>query len=572
MLKQLQEMFSNEEDSRLKDLDKTFTSFCRTPLHIAVMSGDINFATKILSRKPDLVLKQDSNGFTPLHLASAQASVSMVRLLLKNKPAGASIVQDEDGRTPLHLAAMNNRVEIMKLLLEEGLPEAIHKRNNKNGETILHCCVKSNTNLKTLKLLVNQVVHAPAPLQEQNPNPISINSTDNGGNTILHLAVKMGNMKITNYLLLNNNVKIDINVINKKRVKALNMLSQAERNDLKFGCYSYYVRHETHKSKPLFKNGGREGLKDRVNALLVVATLIAGIAFQAAMNPPGGVWQEDSKVNSSIDPVTYAYYLKSMLRSSTANYFYKHFRVNTPFRGGNYLASYDLAEDLMNLQGRGDYYLTTGDGLIFEDSAFTDAISNYTNNWNSSKALFFPYLIRYAGYPILAYKYPTEYVTYMTTNGVALFVSLAIIFLVVCGFMDETSVTQVRILIGLMCISTGCIAFAYFSILHVMLPAFYSGNVGVYFVLQKVLGVCCLLGVLWFFIWTACKIFKLRKRTKHHRIGVINYLKALVFTMGAKTVGKLVLFVIFYGAFRLTGYYNYTNEGAWSQHINPFLY
>ncbi|KAI3833054.1 hypothetical protein MKX03_021332 [Papaver bracteatum] len=180
-------------DSRLDNLDELFTSFCRTPLHIAVMSGDTEFATKILSTKPDLALKEDAQGFTPLHYASVRTNLEMVKLLLRAGTTDACIVQDKDGRTPLHLAAMKDRVEIMKLLMEER-PDAIHLKNQHSGETILHFCVKSNSNLKTLELLVNNL--ALAPLPKQNPNPISINSSDNDGNTILHLDVEMGNMKV----------------------------------------------------------------------------------------------------------------------------------------------------------------------------------------------------------------------------------------------------------------------------------------------------------------------------------------------------------------------------------------
>ncbi|KAI3900021.1 hypothetical protein MKW98_000921 [Papaver atlanticum] len=523
MWKQVKNIFSNEEEySRLNYLEETFTSFYRTPLHIAVMSGDIKFATQILSQRPDLALKEDAQGYTPLHYASDRTNLQMVRLLLEAKPS-ACIVQDQNGRTPLHLAAMKNRVEIIKVLMEKGLPEAIHL--NQNGETILHFCVKGNTNLKTLKLLARYLVPA------QPPYPNYIDYKDNDGNTILHLAAEMGNMKITNYLLFNNNARIDINVVNNKGLRALNMLSQAERIDVEFGFYGLY----------------------RVNALLVVATLIAGIAFQAAINPPGGVWQDDAKVSSSTDPVTFANYLYSMYGSSLSG------RLKVP----NFSSKYEHYDDmykfvskLMRLKLSKHYHDMTLDGLMLEDSAFTDAVSNYSNSWNSSNGVSFPYLIRYAGYPILAYKYPTEYVIYMTTNGVAFLVSLTIIFLVVCGFTNGTSVTQVRILVVLMCISIGCIAFACLFVLHAMRPEFYIQEVDVYLVLQIFLGVCCLLGVVWFFIWTAWKIVKLRRRTRHHHVGVINYMKALFFCMDAKAAGKLFLFIFIYSAFRLDAYYN----------------
>ncbi|KAI3920567.1 hypothetical protein MKW92_036007 [Papaver armeniacum] len=568
MWKQVQKMFSNEEDySRLNNPDETFTSFFRTPVHLAVMSGDTKFATKILSQKPDLAFKRDSNGFTPLHLASVRTNLPMVKLLLKANP-GACIVQDEGGRTPLHLAALKNRVEIMKLLIEEGLPEAIHLKNHRNGETILHFCVKNNTKLKTLKLLTAYLDHAHAPPPFL--NSVSINSTDNDGNTILHLATEMGNIKITNYLLLNSRVRIDINVVNNKGLKALNLLPQDKRNDLEFGFYDYHVRHHKNKSETWSENGYHEGLKDRVNALMVVATLIAGIAFQAAMNPPGGVWQDDSKISSSTDPVTFSYYLQHMFGSSVSggldsyiDIYLKYTSVDGGGQGRDNSCIKDFVNDLINIWITG-YNVLMSKGLILEDFSFTDAVSNYNNSGNSS----FPYLMRYAGNPILAYTWPGHYVIYMVTNAVAFFVSLTLISLVICGFMMERSITQVRILVVLMCISIGCIAFGYLSILVAMMPDFYIGLYRVYFVLLIFFGVCCLLGLLRFLVWTAWKIVKLRKVTRHHHIGVINYVKALFFTMGASAAGKLILLIVCYVVFRFAGYAYY---GGWS-HINSFLF
>ncbi|XP_026380360.1 uncharacterized protein LOC113275130 [Papaver somniferum] len=495
MWKQVEKMFSCGKDPRLNNLDDTYTSFCRSPLHIAVMSGDINFATEILSNRLDLALKQDSNGYTLLHLASVRTSLGMVRLLLKAEP-GASMVQDEDRRTPLHLAAMKNHVEIIKELMDEGLPEAIHLRNHRNGETILHFCVKSNTNLKTLKLLVNNILHA-APLQDQNPNPVSINSTDNGGNTILHLAAKMGNMKITNYILLNSSVRIDINVVNNKRLKDLNMLSQAERNDLKFG----YIRD---------------------------------------------YWLYPKILNLS------------------------HNTSNGGGKGGQYANVKDFVTALRDIKrSKMEYiYDMAKEGLVLEDFLLSD-VSNYSNSGNSSNVGFFPYIILHAGYPILGYTWPTNYMFYLLTNGVAFFVSLTIIYLVICGFMMETSVIQVRILVVLMCISIGCIACGYLSILAAMLPEFYYNVPKVYLALAKIFGVCCLLGV-GYFIWSLTwKIVKLRKRMRHRHIGVINYyLKAFFLGIEAKAAGKLILFIAGYSAFRVFAYLYY---GDWSD-VHPLLF
>ncbi|KAI3900015.1 hypothetical protein MKW98_000915 [Papaver atlanticum] len=290
-------------DSRLDNLDEVFTSFCRTPLHIAAMRGDIKFARQILSLRPDLALKQDSNGFTPLHFASARFNIGMVRLLLRfGRGIGACIVQDQYGRTPLYLAAIARS-------------KAIHLKNDQN-ETILHFCVKINTNISTLGLVIKKLVLA----QPSDLNHISVNSRDNDGNTILHLAAEMGNRKIVDYLLNNNNIRIDTNAVNNNNLKALSMLSPAQRDELEIGFYDNRLEQRAvkHEHKTNSKDGDikHKKLKERTNTAMVVATLIAGIAFQAAMNPPGGVWQDGSKVDSGKDPITFTYYLNRMYGST----------------------------------------------------------------------------------------------------------------------------------------------------------------------------------------------------------------------------------------------------------------
>ncbi|KAF7847163.1 hypothetical protein BT93_L3269 [Corymbia citriodora subsp. variegata] len=44
-------------------------------------------------------------------------------------------------------------------------------------------------------------------------------------------------------------------------------------------------------------------LSQKRNSLMVVASLLATVAFQAAITPPGGVWQDDLKVDANGNPV-----------------------------------------------------------------------------------------------------------------------------------------------------------------------------------------------------------------------------------------------------------------------------
>ncbi|KAJ6777124.1 HOMEOBOX PROTEIN WARIAI [Salix koriyanagi] len=49
---------------------------------------------------------------------------------------------------------------------------------------------------------------------------------------------------------------------------------------------------------------GRDPPRDARNTLLVVTTLIVAVTFQAAINPPGGVWQDDTYSPATCTAVT----------------------------------------------------------------------------------------------------------------------------------------------------------------------------------------------------------------------------------------------------------------------------
>ncbi|KAI3838561.1 hypothetical protein MKW92_014495 [Papaver armeniacum] len=465
-VKSLRKIFN--QDRRLRLDDAGLTSFLRTPLHIAAMLGHIKFAKAVLDmNKNNLTVVRDSQGLTPLHLASAAGETEMVKLLVKEN-MDACTIQDQDGRTPMHLAAMNDEVSILKVLIE-ARPEAVHLRTDRN-ETVLHYCVK-NSCFEALKFLVEyQIGGQPfffprLGAQPTDRNVMSVNSRDDGGDTILHVAAETRNMEIMKYLVGNKHIKVEINALNNNSDKALDMLSQTERNHLEFGVSGSHGSAEVKQKKTeLSIKDNREWLKERVNALMVVATLIAGIAFQGAMNPPGGVWQEDYKVEFGTDPMTFAFYLHAIYNYSGIKLFNQTVIINETVIKKDIFLNHVINE---LSSGIVPYSGDVMPKLLKEDET---SYLSYYNYWGGS----YLYLMHYAGTPILASKYPDHYMTYMNSNIVAFLISLSIIVMVICGFVNDTSRTQVRLLALLMCISIACIITGYLTVLFDLRPAFFK--------------------------------------------------------------------------------------------------
>lgn len=284
-------------------LDRVTVNRCDDmPLHVASMLGHFDFVNEILIRKPQLATESDSQRRLPLHIASAKGHVEIAKALLSAHPE-TCLACDRDGRNPLHLAAIKGRYEVVKELLQ-AQPHAA--RAMVEQETILHLCVKHNQ-LEILKLLV-----------ERMGDHEFVNSKDGDGNNILHLAVADKQIKTINFLLRDTTIEVnasntngettmDILAQGPKHVKdrqIIRSLKQADAVEVKTKgliekttqkCMSKMISSKNYKE--LFPNLSKKNREDwldkKRNTLMVVASLIATMAFQVATNPPSGVWQQD---------------------------------------------------------------------------------------------------------------------------------------------------------------------------------------------------------------------------------------------------------------------------------------
>ncbi|KAJ9538145.1 hypothetical protein OSB04_030878 [Centaurea solstitialis] len=292
-------------------LDKVTVNRCDDmPLHVASILGHVDFVNEIVRRKPKLATESDSQRRLPLHIAASKGHLEIVKVLVSAHPE-TCLARDRDGRNPLHLAAVKGRYEVVKELLQ-AQPHAA--RAMVQQETILHLCVKHNQ-LEVLKLLV-----------EKMGDYEFVNSKDADGNTILHLAVADKQIETVSFLLLD--TPIEVNTSNANGDTPMSLLAQGPR-DMKDqqilrsltragvagakteGFFSQFPQNQRtktgldglkHYKKPsssasILKKDSKnrdDWLDKKRNTLMVVASLIATMAFQAGTNPPSGVWQETS--------------------------------------------------------------------------------------------------------------------------------------------------------------------------------------------------------------------------------------------------------------------------------------
>jgi ankyrin repeat protein len=89
-----------------------------SPINDAVLKGDLNKVRAIIESEPNSINTADEGGQTPLHYASGEGHIDIVRFLVSK---GVDVnVRDDEGDTPLHYVADSGHTEIAKLLVSSG--------------------------------------------------------------------------------------------------------------------------------------------------------------------------------------------------------------------------------------------------------------------------------------------------------------------------------------------------------------------------------------------------------------------------------------------------------------------
>ncbi|PQQ03521.1 protein ACCELERATED CELL DEATH 6-like [Prunus yedoensis var. nudiflora] len=280
----------------------------KSPLHAAILGRRNKELLKIISGMEEIFLNpKDEEGRTPLHCAASIGYVEGVRFLLGTRLSD-SHRKDNDGNFPIHSSSSKGHVDIVKELLRH-CPDSKELKNS-SGENILHVaarCGKDNLVNYFLKMGEFQML---------------INQKDNEGNTPLHLATKRHHPKVvyiltwdrrTNLKLVNDRGMTALDVAEgsletiatyhgrltrtilksagAQRAQSLHVLLRQKTSSQvpdKGGEFATKSEDAGTKGSTHSKLPNEESIRDRVNTLLVVATLVATVTFAAGFTMPGG--------------------------------------------------------------------------------------------------------------------------------------------------------------------------------------------------------------------------------------------------------------------------------------------
>ncbi|XP_058746090.1 ankyrin repeat-containing protein BDA1-like [Vicia villosa] len=190
------------DPSILENIDKN--QFVQTPLHIAAVMGQLEYAIEIMNLKPSFATKLNNQGFSPIHYAMLrQYRESTTPLPMDNRQilmvsylVGINKdlvrVKGREGLTPLHLAGKMGEVELVAKFLTV-CPDSI-KDVTVKGESALHIAARMKQ-YKALEFLLTW-------LQENCGRGAKklkweiLNLKDYNGNTALHISALSNEPKV----------------------------------------------------------------------------------------------------------------------------------------------------------------------------------------------------------------------------------------------------------------------------------------------------------------------------------------------------------------------------------------
>ncbi|GMP23829.1 hypothetical protein CsSME_00001294 [Camellia sinensis var. sinensis] len=189
------------------------------PLHVSCKHGSVRFVIEVLNLNPGLARRRrNSDGFSPMHVASANGHVEIVQVLV-DFDSKLCLVEDIEDRVPLHVAAMKGKGDAVRALVH-ACPESLRKLTCR-GETALHLALKNHQTGAFVVLLEE--------IQKWKQEEL-LNWKDIEGNTVLHIILEL--LLSLNLNSTNGTVMLDVNSINGRGHTPLDLHYETTANDM----------------------------------------------------------------------------------------------------------------------------------------------------------------------------------------------------------------------------------------------------------------------------------------------------------------------------------------------------
>jgi ankyrin repeat protein len=187
----------------------------RNPLHsIAYRNDTLDIFSYFIKKGVDVNL-QDDGGDSPFMNAANSNGLKVVEFL--SDYVKDFNIKDKNGRSALTMAVNRNSTDVVRFLLKKEVDIQV---KDKEGNSLAYYL------LNTFKAEDSEVFEAKLKLLQE--NGLSMNQTQNGGNTVLHIATQTNNLALLKRLASFN---IAINAKNKDGYTALHIAAMMAKDD-----------------------------------------------------------------------------------------------------------------------------------------------------------------------------------------------------------------------------------------------------------------------------------------------------------------------------------------------------